>query len=182
LIDADLRRPSVHRTLNLSNTAGLSTWLAGTDKDRPQIQASGIPNLDVLPTGPRPPYPAELFATPVFSEMLEMFRSQYDHVVIDSPPILSVTDAVLISVLADSVLLVIRSRKTAKGALCRSLDVLHQANVRVMGVVLNAFNVNGEEYAYYRYYYGYGHDSHYYNDSPEADAAETVLDEMDRKR
>ena len=179
LIDADLRRPNIHRALKLANEAGLSTWLAGTDTDRPQILASGIPNLDVLPTGPKPPYPAELFGTPVFGEMLESLRSEYDHIIIDSPPILSVTDAVLMSVLADSVLLVIRSRKTTKGALRRSLDVLHQANSRVMGIVLNAFNVNGEEYAYYRYYYGYGHGTGYYSDKSNTELAEHASDVHD---
>jgi succinoglycan biosynthesis transport protein ExoP len=179
LIDADLRRPNIHRALKLANEAGLSTWLAGTDTDRPHILASGIPNLDVLPTGPKPPYPAELFGTPVFGEMLESLRSEYDHIIIDSPPILSVTDAVLISVLADSVLLVIRSRKTTKGALRRSLDVLHQANSRVMGIVLNAFNVNGEEYAYYRYHYGSGHGTGYYNDKSNTELAEHASDVHD---
>ncbi len=179
LIDADLRRPSIHRTLKLPNAAGLSTWLAGTDKDKPQILPSGVPNMDVLPTGPRPPYPAELFGLPAFGDMLETLRSEYDHVVIDSPPILSVTDPVLMSVLADSVLLVIRSRKTTKGALRRSLDVLHQANARVMGVVLNAFNVNGEEYAYYRYYYGYGHGNNYYSEQSEDSRTEAISDGYD---
>jgi capsular exopolysaccharide synthesis family protein len=179
LIDADLRRPSIHRTLKLPNASGLSNWLAGTDMDKPHILPSGIANLDVLTTGPRPPYPAELFGLPVFGDTLEAFRAEYDHVVIDSPPVLSVTDAVLMSVLADSVLLVIRSRKTTKGALRRSLDVLHQANARVMGVVLNAFNVNGEEYAYYRYYYGYGHGTEYYSENSEEGVTETISDGHD---
>jgi capsular exopolysaccharide synthesis family protein len=179
LIDADLRRPNIHRALNLPNHAGLSTWLAGTDKDRPHILPSGIPNLDILPTGPKPPYPAELLGTSVFGEMLDGFRSQYDHVIIDTPPILSVTDAVLVSVFTDSVLLVIRSRKTTRGALRRALDTLHQANSLVMGVVLNAFNVNGEEYAYYRYYYGYGHGEGYYSDKSHTDLAEFRTDAHD---
>ncbi len=164
LIDADLRRPSIHRALKLSDTAGLSTWLAGTDQDRPRILPSGIPNLDVLPAGPKPPYPAELLGLSAFGVMLDRLRSEYDHIIIDSPPVLSVTDAILMAVLADSVLLVVRSRKTTKGALRRSLDVLQHANVRMMGVVLNAFNLNGEEYAYYRYYYGYGHGAEYYSE------------------
>jgi capsular exopolysaccharide synthesis family protein len=177
LIDADLRRPSIHRALKLPNESGLSTWLSGADKDRPHVIPSGIPNLDVLTTGPKPPYPAELFGLSAFGVMLDGFRSEYDHVVIDSPPVLSVTDAVLISVLADSVLLVIRSRQTTKGALRRSLDVLHQANACVMGIVLNAFNVNGEEYAYYRYYYGYGHGAGYYSDKLHTGTAvETTTD------
>jgi capsular exopolysaccharide synthesis family protein len=175
LMDADLRRPSIHRALKIANETGLSTWLSGADKDRPHAIPSGIPNLDILPTGPKPPYPAELFGGAAFATMLEALRSEYDHIVIDSPPILSVTDSVLMSVLADSVLLVIRSRQTTKGALRRSLDVLHQANASVIGVVLNAFNVNGEEYAYYRYYYGYGHGAGYYNDKPPAGITETSV-------
>ena len=111
--------------------------------------------------------------------MLDGFRSQYDHVIIDTPPILSVTDAVLVSVFTDSVLLVIRSRKTTRGALRRALDTLHQANSLVMGVVLNAFNVNGEEYAYYRYYYGYGHGEGYYSDKSHTDLAEFRTDAHD---
>jgi len=170
LIDGDLRRPNIHRPLQLPNTAGLSTWLAGTDKGRPKIFPSGITNLDVLLTGPKPPYPAELFGLSVFGEMLNMFRSEYDHVVIDSPPVLSVTDAVLMSVLADSVLLVIRSRNTTKGALRRALKVLHQANARIMGVVLNDFNVNAEDYAYH---YGYHRSTEYYSDNSRVGEVET---------
>ncbi len=180
LIDADLRKPSIHRALKLSNEAGLSTWLSGTDKDRPHVLPSGIANLDVLPAGPRPPYPAELFGLSAFGAMLDVFRSEYDHIVIDSPPVLSVTDAVLMSVLADSVLLVIRSRETTKGALRRSLDVLHQASASVMGIVLNAFNVNGEEYAYYRYYYGYGHGNGYYSEKMHAETTAAGLDHSDK--
>ncbi len=176
LIDADLRRPSIHQALKLSDTAGLSTWLAGTDQDRPQILSSDIPNLDVLPAGPRPPYPAELLGLPAFGDMLDRLRSQYDHIIIDSPPVLSVTDAILMAVLADSVLLVVRSRKTTKGALRRSLDVLQHANVSMMGVVLNAFNVNGEEYAYYRYYYGYGHGAGYYSEKSHVGASAGAKD------
>ncbi len=172
LIDADLRRPSIHRALKLSDAAGLSTWLAGTDQDRPHILPSGIPNLDVLPAGPKPPYPAELLGLSAFDVMLDRLRSEYDHIVIDSPPVLSVTDAVLMAVLADSVLLVIRSRKTTKGALRRSLDVLQHTNVRMMGVVLNDFNVNGEGHAYYRYYYGYGHGGGYYSEKSHVGTSE----------
>jgi capsular exopolysaccharide synthesis family protein len=174
LIDADLRRPSVHQTLRLPNQSGLSTWLAGTDKGAPHVLPSGTPNLDVLTTGPKPPYPAEMFGSPAFSEMVERFRSEYDHIVIDSPPVLSVTDAVLIAAHADSVLLVIRSHQTTKGALRRALDVLQQAKSRTIGVVLNAFNVNGEEYAYYRYYYGYGRSSEYYTEDESENSSTTV--------
>lgn len=177
LIDADLRRPSVHSALKLPNRSGLSTWLSGTDQDRPHIIPSGVPNLDILPTGPKPPYPAELLGLSSFGLMLETLRSQYDHVVIDSPPVLSVTDAVMMSALADSVLLVIRSRQTTKGALRRSLDVLHQADACVMGIVLNDFNVNGEEYAYYRYYYGYGNGAGYYSDKLNAGATNATIPE-----
>jgi capsular exopolysaccharide synthesis family protein len=170
LIDGDLRRPNIHRSLRLPNTAGLSTWLAGTDKEHPKTLPSGIPNLDILPTGPKPPYPAELLGLSVFGEMLEGFRSEYDHVVIDSPPVLSVTDAVLMSALSDSVLLVIRSRNTTKGALRRSLKVLHQANARIMGVVLNDFNASGEDYAYY---HGYNRSTEYYSEHSSVDTIET---------
>lgn len=179
LIDADLRRPSVHRALQLPNGAGLSNWLAGSVQDGPQILDSGIRNLDILTTGPRPPYPAELFGSPVFGEMVNALRPKYDHIIIDSPPILSVTDAVLISVVADSVIFVVRSRHTTKGGLRRSLEVLYQAKASVMGIVLNDFNVNGEEYAYYRYYYGRGHGDGYYSEKQGSDTVETSSDRPD---
>jgi len=173
LIDADLRRPSLHYMLRVQNVKGLSTWLAGRDADGPKVIATGIENVHILPTGPKPPYPAELLGSPAFRSMIGRFRDEYDYVVIDSPPVLSVTDAVLMSVVADAVLLVIRSRKTTKGALRRSLDMLHHANVHPMGIVLNAFNVKGEEYGYYRYYYGYGNTGEYYSDS-ESEKSEHV--------
>ena len=179
LIDADLRRPSIHQALKLPNSSGLSTWLSETDTDRPHTLPSSVPNLDLLTTGPKPPYPAEMLGSSIFSSMLDRFRSEYDYVVIDSPPVLSVTDAVLMSLHADSVLLVIRSHKTTKGALRRSLDVLHHANARVMGIVLNAFNVNGEEYTYYRYYYGDNHGAGYYSEKSEKGVTEAATDDQD---
>ncbi|MCU1285741.1 MAG: capsular exopolysaccharide family [Acidobacteriales bacterium] len=164
LVDGDMRRPSIHQTFKLRNRSGLSTILTGSNTTEQLIVASPIlPNLFVLPAGPPPPHPAELLGSDVMRGLLAKWREQYDHVIIDTPPVLSVTDAVLLSVQMDTVLLVIRSASTSKDALRRSRDVLAQVNARVMGVIVNAIDLHSPD-AYY-YYYGSNYAGRYYDES-----------------
>ncbi|MGH9602332.1 MAG: GumC family protein [Terriglobales bacterium] len=166
LVDADLRRPSIHRALGLRSRAGLSNLLTGSDAAESLILPSPqVPNLFVLPAGPPPPQPAELLGSALMQKYLAEWRKQFDHIVVDTPPTVSVTDAVLLSVEADAVILVIRSGQTTKEALRRARDLLLQVNARVMGVVVNAVDLRAAG-SYYYYYYGskYGH---YYSDSSE---------------
>ncbi|MGH9554411.1 MAG: GumC family protein [Terriglobales bacterium] len=166
LVDADMRRPSIHRALGLRSRAGLSNLLTGADSgDSLIVPAPQVPNLFVLPAGPPPPQPAELLGSLLMQNYLAQWRKQFDHIVVDTPPTVSVTDAVLLSVQADAVILVIRSGQTTKEALRRARDLLLQVNARVMGVVVNAVDLRGPG-SYYYYYYGskYGH---YYSDSSE---------------
>jgi polysaccharide biosynthesis transport protein len=136
--------------------------LAGLCKAEDAIQAvEKVPNLDVLPCGPIPPQPSELLASKAMREQLRRWREQYDHIILDSPPVLSVTDAVLLSVEADAVVLVIRSGQTTKQALRHATEVLQQANARVMGVVLNGFDLKSPD-SYYYYYYGSQYGGEYY--------------------
>jgi succinoglycan biosynthesis transport protein ExoP len=155
LIDADLRRPSIHKTLGMGPHSGLSNVLTGsTSLEQAITRTTILPNLFVLPAGTPPPNPAELLASPNMRDMLAQLCEQYDHIVIDTPPSLSVTDAVVLSPRADAVVLVIRSGQTTKQALRRSRDILTQVNAKVVGVLLNAVDLSSPDYYYYYEYQG----------------------------
>jgi exopolysaccharide transport family protein len=159
LIDADLRRPSIHKTLGIGPRIGLSNVLTGgATLQEATFRSSLLPNLYILPAGTPPPNPAELLASAQMMEMLAMLKENYDHVVVDTPPTLSVTDAVVLSPSADAVVLVIRCGQTTKPALRRSREILSQVNARVSGVLLNAVDLSSPDYYYYYEYQGkYGH-------------------------
>jgi succinoglycan biosynthesis transport protein ExoP len=174
LIDADLRRPSVHKALGIGTRVGLSNVLTGgATLEQAVVRSPMLPNLFVLPAGTPPPNPAELMASSQMFELLAELREQYDHVVLDTPPTLSVTDAVVLSTRADAVVLVIRSSQTTKPALRRARDILAQVNARVAGVLLNAVNLDSPDYSYYYEYQG-KHGHRYYDENlsgPENQAA-----------
>jgi|SRR5579862_3061340 len=153
LIDADLRRPSIHKTLGMGPHSGLSNVLTGsTTVERAISRTAVLPNLFVLAAGTPPPNPAELLASSNMKDLLDQLREQYDHIVIDTPPTLSVTDAVVLSPRADAVVLVIRAGQTKKDALRRSCDVLTQVGAKVVGVLLNAVDLSSPDYYYYYEY------------------------------
>jgi polysaccharide biosynthesis transport protein len=166
LIDADLRRPSIHKALGLGPRAGLSNVLTGgATAQQATVRSPILPNLFVLPAGTPPPNPAELMASQQMFDLIAELREQYDHIVIDTPPTLSVTDAVVLSTRSDAVVLVIRSSQTTKPALRRTRDILAQVNARVAGVLLNAVNLDSPDYSYYYEYQG-KHGQRYYDESP----------------
>jgi succinoglycan biosynthesis transport protein ExoP len=155
LIDADLRRPSIHKTLGMGPRSGLSNVLTGTVKlDKAIAPTSILPNLFVLPAGTPPPDPAELLASTEMRDLLTELREQYDHIVVDTPPSLSVTDAVVLSPRADAVILVIRAEQTTKQSLLRARELLAQVNAKVVGVLLNAVDLSSPDYYYYYEYQG----------------------------
>jgi succinoglycan biosynthesis transport protein ExoP len=155
LIDADLRRPSIHKTLGMGPRSGLSNVLTGSATlDQAITRSTILPNLNILPAGTPPPNPAELLASTNMRDVLEELRGQYDHIVVDTPPTLSVTDAVVLSPRADAIVLVIRSGQTTKQALRRSRDILMQVNAKVSGVLLNAVDLSSPDYYYYYEYQG----------------------------
>src|SRR5580700_4822600 len=166
LIDADLRRPSVHKTLGMGPRSGLSNVLTGSATLQQTITLSPIlSNLFILPAGTPPPNPAELLASANMRVLIDDLRGQYDHIVIDTPPTLSVTDAVVLSPRADATILVIRSGQTTKQALRRSRDILAQVNAKVSGVLLNAVDLSSPDYYYYYEYQGkYG--AYYQEEAP----------------
>ena len=180
LIDADLRRPSIHKTLGMGPRSGLSNVLTGSATLQQTITRSAIlPNLSILPAGTPPPNPAELLASPNMRNALEELRGQYDHIVVDTPPTLSVTDAVVLSPAADAIVLVIRSGQTTKQALRRSRDILMQVNAKVSGVLLNAVDLSSPDYYYYYEYQGkysryYRDDESHSDEDEDADTEDTA--------
>jgi len=179
LIDADLRRPSIHKTLGMGPRSGLSNVLTGSATLAQAIVRSPIlPNLDVLPAGTPPPNPAELLASTNMRDVLDQLRGQYDHIVVDTPPTLSVTDAVVLSPRADAIVLVIRSGHTTKQALRRARDILMQVNAKVSGVLLNAVDLSSPDYYYYYEYQGkyarYYRDDETHDDEEDDDTEESA--------
>jgi polysaccharide biosynthesis transport protein len=155
LIDADLRRPGIHKALGMGPRSGLSNVLTGSaDLQQAITRSPLIPSLSILPAGTPPPNPAELLASSNTRDLLEGLRQAFDHIVIDTPPTLSVTDAVVLSTRADAVVLVIRSGKTTKQALRRARELLFRVNARVTGVLLNAVDLSSPDYYYYYEYQG----------------------------
>ncbi|MBZ5527508.1 MAG: polysaccharide biosynthesis tyrosine autokinase [Acidobacteriia bacterium] len=166
LVDADLRKPGVGRVLDLldGKYAGLSSFLAGVSSlDLVCVQHPEVENLTAIPTGPLPPNPADLLCSPRMALAIAELRKKYKFIVIDTPPVMAVTDAVILSVLVDGVVLVARSGETPKEALSRTHELLTNVKSRILGVVLNAVDSSAPDYYYsYRYYpysYGYGLDS-----------------------
>jgi polysaccharide biosynthesis transport protein len=161
LVDADLRKPGINRALSLvdGRHAGLSSYLAGVSSlDLITVPHPAITNLEAIPTGPIPPNPADLLSSRRLTELIAELRTRYKFVVIDSPPIMAATDAVILSVLVDGVLMVVRSGETPKEAFTRTRDLLTGVKCRMLGVVLNAVDASSPDYYYsYRYYpYSYG--------------------------
>jgi capsular exopolysaccharide synthesis family protein len=163
LVDADLRRPQIHRRLKLDNVSGLSSLLAGqaTDQDGnlPFAAVEEVPNLYVLTSGPIPPYPSELLGSDQMKDAVLRLREEFDFVLIDGSPVLPVTDSILLSSLVDLTLLVVRYDFTERQSVERSYRLLYsQGGQQKIGMVLNAVERNSN--SYYEYY-GYK-DSHYY--------------------
>jgi capsular exopolysaccharide synthesis family protein len=160
LIDADLRRPNVHHRFGLSGKLGLTTVLAGSTTLEEALQhVPELPNLDILPSGPVPPFPTEMLGSEAMLSLLERAREKYNYVVIDSPPILSVTDAAILGRVADAVVLVIRHGKSSKNVMQRARDLLVRSGAPMAGMVLNAVDLNSPEYYGYYGYTGYSYGS-----------------------
>src|SRR5690348_274631 len=153
LVDTDLRRPSIHRVMRLNTRTGLGSLLRKSAAfDHCVIGCADIPNLFVLPAGPVDlPDDAELLVSD-FPALLKSWRDQFDHIIIDTPPILAMTDAVRMSVEADSVVLVARAGHTAKKEFLRAQDLLLKVNASLTGFVLNGADLGSSDF---RYYYGY---------------------------
>ncbi len=178
LIDADLRRPSIHRTLGVFQKTGLTNLLTGgITLQQATVRSLVVPTLFVLPAGTPPPNPAELLASAKMGEVLATLREQYDHIVIDTPPTLPVTDAVVMATRADAVILVTRAGSTTKHALRQARDILLKVHARVSGVLLNAVNLNSPDYYSYYGQMGKFGRSYYREDYKDGDRPDGNLDD-----
>jgi capsular exopolysaccharide synthesis family protein len=151
IIDCDLRKPSVHKVLGVDHVLGLSTYLARRGEIDDLIQKLPIANLSVLASGRIPPNPAEMISSARMKEMLALLAERYDHILIDSPPLLKVTDPVILSTLVDGVILVVHGGKSTREVVRRTRQELSMAGARIFGVVLN--NVEAHHDGYDSYYY-----------------------------
>jgi succinoglycan biosynthesis transport protein ExoP len=158
LMDCDLRRPALSKLFRLRPEIGLSNVLSGGAKPEDAILATMQPNLFLMPSGPLPPHPSELLSSNLMQDLLLRWREEYDHVILDSPPVLSATDGVLLSVQVDLTVLVVRANKTTTPALRRARDLLLNVNATLGGVVVNAVDMSSPDYYYYYsgYTYKYG--------------------------
>ena len=137
LIDADLRRPQVHKLFALRTGAGLADVLGGQQIWRAAVQESPMPGLSLLPAGPLPPNPAELLTSPRFADLLEVLRGEYDFVLVDTPPLLAVTDPCVVAPRVDGVLLTIRLSRNCIPQAERARQILTTLGVNTVGVVVN---------------------------------------------
>jgi capsular exopolysaccharide synthesis family protein len=152
LIDADMRRPRAHELFGIAVEPGLSNLLVGASKPSEVVQPSGVENLWVMPAGKTPPNPAELLGSRRFADLAGSLGSHFDCVVIDTPPVLAVTDAVVVAHRATGVLFVIAADATSRQAAQTALDQLEHAKARFLGAVLNRVDIERHSYYYARYY------------------------------
>lgn len=152
LIDADLRKPTAHYTFRLENHVGLTNVLTKQSALGQAVQATEVPDLSLLTSGPIPPNPAELLASNNMTELLKEMKEQFDMVIFDTPPVLAVADAQILANQVDGSILVVSSGKTDKEAAVKAKELLLKANAKVLGAVLN--NRKMEEGSDYYYYYG----------------------------
>jgi len=154
IMDCDLRRGGIAETLALSNVKGISTVVSGEhDVTEALQQYTRQPNLWVLPSGPIPAYPAELLASQQMADLIAKMAARFSYVIIDSPPVLAVTDATILSTCVDHVLLVAASGSTPRAGLLRTRRILANAGAQVLGVVVNKIDPRFQDYREYAYSY-----------------------------
>lgn len=159
IIDTDMRKPIIHKLFDIPNFKGLSTYLSGEEKN-----IAGVINhfdqkkLYIIPSGPVPPNPSELLNSKKMQQVLDFARKEADIVIIDAPPLLPVTDSVLLSKRVDGVIMAAMTNQTKKEVFKKGVQRLQQVNANLLGSVLNKYPVKGSQYYNYQNYYYYGHE------------------------
>jgi capsular exopolysaccharide synthesis family protein len=169
IVDADLRRPRLHRIFDRVGDAGLTSALVGEATLAEVAKPTIVPNLWSIPAGPLPPNPADLLQSERFRKVIQELRDRFDRVVIDSPPLVAVTDSAIISTLVDGVVFVVRAFQTGKHVSAQGLRALRDVEAPIVGAVLNAVDLNRHEYNYYHYYY-YKREGYAASDAPSSEA------------
>ncbi len=153
LVDADLRRPVVHSIFGMEKDEGLTNYLLSDIPFEKMIKKTIIENLDVVPSGVLPPNPSELLSSKQMQDLLARLRKEYDMVILDTPPIIAVTDAAIISTRVDGTILVVSANQTNYDAVLRAKSLLDNVDARIIGALLNNVEVGGMYGSYYYYYY-----------------------------
>jgi capsular exopolysaccharide synthesis family protein len=163
ILDADFRRPMQHVIFETNHQdKGLSSVLAGTTTLEEAIQDTKIESLKMLPCGPDVPNPSEILNSETFARTLEQLSNKYDRIIIDSPPVIPVTDAQILAAICDVTLLVLRAEKSTRKISQRARDGLLSVGARILGIVVNDVPRKSGRYGYY--YGGYGYYYNYYGD------------------
>jgi succinoglycan biosynthesis transport protein ExoP len=170
LVDTDLRRPRLHKSLGVSKNRGLTNLILGDATVDDVIKSTDIPNLYVLPCGPQPPNPAELLLTNRFKQVLAELESKFDRILLDSPPVLAVTDAVVLARLSSGVMLIAQAGKTLLDDVAYSARQFRDVDAPILGVILNDMDITDRRYGGYYYAYG-GYGEHAPSKSAEAEAS-----------
>jgi capsular exopolysaccharide synthesis family protein len=167
IVDCDLRRPRLHAHFDISNSRGLTNWLSGEpDLDQLLQTYDKLPNLKLLTSGPVPPNPAELLGSDQMRKLLGLLSERFGHIIIDSPPAISFTDASILSTMADGVVLVVHSGKSSRAVVRRAKQQLLDVGAHIFGVVLNNVKLETQDYYYAGYY------SSYYSDAESDEKSE----------
>lgn len=157
LIDCDLRRPKLARLLQLNARVGLSNLIVQPSLIEQAIISTGTRGLDVILSGDIPPTPSELLGSPRMKHLLKTFRTSYDYIILDSPPVNMVTDAVVLAPESDGVLFLVRANHSERGAVLHAVEQLEYAKAKILGFVLNDVTMEKTHYGYKKYRY-----SHYF--------------------
>lgn len=161
LIDADLRRPSIHRRFGLSNRQGLTTAIVRGSEPQAFVQDSKIPNLSIMTSGPIPPNPAEMLMSETMWRLIDELKPHYDMIFLDASPVGVVTDAAIIATRVDGTIFIVRAGEIKKAQLTRATDLLKKVNAHVLGFILNGASKQTDDY--YNYYY---YNTYYYSNEP----------------
>jgi len=153
VIDCDLRRPKLARLLQMSGKVGLSNLIMQPKLQERAVLSTDIRGLDVILSGDIPPNPSELLGSPRMKRLIEALRQSYDYIILDSPPVNMVTDAVVLAPESDGVLFLVRANHSERGAVIHAVEQLEYAKAKILGFVLNDVNMEKTHYGYKRYRY-----------------------------
>lgn len=154
LIDGDLRKPTVQYTFETKNVFGLSNLITDQIGIEQAVQNTQVENLSIMTSGPIPPNPSELLSSKRFKELMESFEQYFDMIIIDSPPVLAVTDAVIMSTIADGTIMVTNVETNNRVHLIKAKEVLKKSDANILGIVLNNVEKSSKDDYYYYEYYG----------------------------
>ena len=155
LLDCDMRKPSLHKVFGFPRDKGMSSILVGNCEVKDALLNTQVPNLDMIPCGPIPPNPSEILGSPRMANLVELLRTSYTRVIIDTPPITAVTDAAVVGRLVDGAIVVVRAGATPREIVLNGLIQLKAVSSPILGVVLNGVDMDRDGYYYYQYYYYY---------------------------